>query len=38
VSPASYTDCTGVGNNWTCDIEPDPTVVSANELRVIATS
>jgi hypothetical protein len=38
VSTASYTDCTGVGNNWTCDIEPDPTVVSANELRVIATS
>jgi len=37
VSTAGYTDCTNpAGNSWTCNIEPDPTVLSANELRVIA--
>lgn len=35
----TYTTCTNTGgNNWSCDIEPDPTVLSADELRVIATS
>ena len=35
----TYTDCTNTGgNNWSCNIEPDPTVLSADELRVIATS
>jgi len=38
VSTAGYTSCTNpAGFNWTCDIEPDPTVLSANQLRVIAT-
>ena len=35
----TYTDCTNTGgNSWSCDVEPDPTVLSADELRVIATS
>ncbi len=35
----TYTTCANTGgNNWSCDIEPDPTVLSADELRVIATS
>ena len=34
----TYTDCTNTGgNNWSCNVEPDPTVLSADELRVIAT-
>jgi hypothetical protein len=32
-----FTDCTNAGgNSWTCNIEPDPTVLSVDELRVIA--
>ena len=35
----TYTACSNTGgNNWSCNIEPDPTVLSADELRVIATS
>lgn len=35
----TYTDCTNTGgNDWSCNVEPDPTVLSADELRVIATS
>jgi hypothetical protein len=35
----TYTTCTNTGgNNWSGDINPDPTVLSADELRVIATS
>ena len=38
-SSTTYTDCSNTGgNNWSCNIEPDPTVLSADELRVIATS
>ena len=34
---STYTDCSNTGgNNWSCDIEPDPSVLSADELRVIA--
>jgi hypothetical protein len=34
----TYTDCSNTGgNDWSCNIEPDPTVLSADELRVIAT-
>ena len=34
----TYTDCTNTGgNDWSCDVEPDPTVLSVDELRVIAT-
>lgn len=34
----TYTDCANTGgNNWSCNIEPDPSVLSADELRVIAT-
>ena len=34
---AVYTDCTNTaGNSWSCNIEPDPTVLSADDLRVIA--
>jgi hypothetical protein len=35
----TFTDCTNTGgNSWSCDVEPDPTVLSVDELRVIATS
>jgi hypothetical protein len=35
----TYTTCTNTGgNNWSCDFATDPTVLSADELRVIATS
>ena len=34
----TYTDCSNTGgNDWSCNVEPDPTVLSADELRVIAT-
>jgi hypothetical protein len=34
----TFTDCTNAGgNSWLCNIEPDPTVLSVDELRVIAT-
>ena len=34
----TYTDCTNTGgNDWSCNVEPNPTVLSADELRVIAT-
>ena len=34
---STYTDCSNTGgNNWSCDIEPDPSVLAADELRVIA--
>ena len=34
---STYTDCSNTGgNNWSCDVEPDPSVLSADELRVIA--
>ena len=33
----TYTDCANTGgNSWSCNIEPDPTVLSADDLRVIA--
>jgi len=33
----TYTNCTNTaGNSWSCNIEPDPTVLSADDLRVIA--
>jgi hypothetical protein len=32
----TYTDCTGGPTSWTCDLSPNPTVVSADQLRVIA--
>ena len=37
-SSTTYADCTngGSGNNWSCDFATDPTVLSADELRVIA--
>lgn len=38
VPAAAYTLCTGGPTNWTCDFSPNPTVVSATQLRVIATS
>jgi hypothetical protein len=38
VPAAAYTACTGGPTNWTCDFSPNPTVVSATQLRVIATS
>ncbi len=35
--PGAFTDCTSTGgNSWSCNIEPDPTVLSVDELRVIA--
>ena len=38
----TYTTCATTNSptntNWTCNIEPDPTVLSADELRGIATS
>jgi hypothetical protein len=38
-SSTTYTTCANTGgNNWLCDFTTDPTVVSADELRVIATS
>lgn len=34
----TYTNCTNTGgNSWSCNVEPDPTVLSVDELRVIAT-
>lgn len=34
---ATYDSCTNTGgNNWSCDFATDPTVLSADELRVIA--
>ena len=39
VASAGYTDCTVAGGvNVTCNFSPDPTVLSADELSVIATS
>lgn len=38
VSTAGYTACTGGPLNWTCNIAPNPTVLSADNFRVIATS
>jgi len=35
-SSTTYTDCTGGPTAWTCDFSPNPTVVSADQLRVIA--
>ncbi len=35
-SSTTYTDCTGGPTAWTCDFAPNPTVVSADQLRVIA--
>jgi Tfp pilus assembly protein PilV len=33
----TYADCSNTGgNNWSCDFATDPTVLSADELRVIA--
>lgn len=38
-SSTTYTDCTNTaGNNFSCDFATDPTVTSADQLRVIATS
>ena len=35
----TYTACTNTGaNNWSCDFATTPTVLSADQLRVIATS
>jgi hypothetical protein len=35
----TYTACTNTGgNDWSCDFSPNPTVLSADQLRVIATS
>jgi Tfp pilus assembly protein PilV len=35
----TYADCSNTGTfNWSCDFATDPTVLSADELRVIATS
>jgi hypothetical protein len=39
VSGAAYTDCNVAGGvNVTCNFSPDPTVLAADELSVIATS
>jgi Tfp pilus assembly protein PilV len=36
-SSSTYADCSNTGgNNWSCDFATDPTVLSADELRVIA--
>jgi hypothetical protein len=35
-SSTTYTDCTGGPTTWTCDFATNPTVVSADQLRVIA--
>jgi hypothetical protein len=33
----TYADCTNTaGNSWSCDFSPNPTVLSADEFRVIA--
>ncbi len=33
----TFTDCTNTGgNSWSCNVEPDPTVLSVDQLRVIA--
>jgi hypothetical protein len=32
----TYTACTGGPTNWSCDFSTNPTVVSADQLRVIA--
>ncbi|HEX4745893.1 MAG TPA: hypothetical protein VFU99_03325 [Gaiellaceae bacterium] len=32
----TYTSCSGGPTNWTCDFSTNPTVVSADQLRVIA--
>lgn len=32
----TYTSCTGGPTSWTCDFASNPTVVSADQLRVIA--
>ena len=38
-SSTTYTDCTNMGgNDWSCDFGTNPTVLSADQLRVIATS
>ena len=31
-----YADCTEAAGTWTCDLDPDVTVLSADELTVIA--
>lgn len=36
-SSTTYTNCAGGPTNWSCDFSPNPTVVSADQLRVIAT-
>lgn len=35
-SSTTYTDCTGGPTSWSCDFASNPTVVSADQLRVIA--
>ena len=36
-SSTSYTDCTNTAaNNWSCDFSTNPSVASADDLRVIA--
>jgi hypothetical protein len=35
-SSSTYTNCTGGPTSWTCDFATNPTVVSADQLRVIA--
>jgi hypothetical protein len=35
-SSTTYTNCSGGPANWTCDFSTNPTVVSADQLRVIA--
>jgi Tfp pilus assembly protein PilV len=36
-SSSTYADCSNTGGtNWSCDFATDPTVLSADELRVIA--
>ena len=36
LTSASYTDCTGGPTHFTCDLSPNPTVLSADQLSVIA--
>ena len=36
LSSAAYTDCTGGPTHFTCDFSPNPTVLSADQLSVIA--
>lgn len=35
-SSTTYTSCSGGPTSWTCDFATNPTVVSADQLRVIA--